>query len=109
MRKYSFPVVGRGARILRARLRRYKRLSHDLPIFGESDLSFFHYRRNTKVETELIPATWTQVLLLAFCYAMIINLIKVAVYDITGRPEFRFSDDKLESRYQQLVASERKW
>ena len=56
---------------------------------GEEGHDFFvtYEKGNRRVETRLIPAPWSHVLLLAFMNAIAISVVKLAWYHYIGKPD----------------------
>ena len=66
---------------------RYRRAAKGLPIDDILD-TITHYKGRTKTETELMPGTWGNVLLMAVITALTINTIKICVYESIGKPSW---------------------
>lgn len=69
----------------KAYIERYHRSSKGLPIPGLDNI-FFTQKREETIRTNLVPATWTHVLVISFVWAVCINIVKLGIYTTFGKP-----------------------
>ena len=101
-KRYTHDVTGNKTKDMQKRMARMRKHSHDLPFDGDDEEFLRIQKKNSVINVTLAPTTWSQVIALAFTYALLINIIKHFLYATYGTPQFEFSDPKLEAEYTYL-------
>lgn len=87
---------------MRARLEAYKRGSRQA--YAKTETSVISIsKRKGKITKVIVPASWKQILVIAFVYAVGINIIKHSYYAVNGKPQFVFSNAEAEADFQRLL------
>ena len=101
-KRYVFDVTSNKTKDMQKRMERIRKHAHDISWEGDNDEFLRVQKSNSVLNIAFIPTSWTQVIVLAFVYALLINIIKHTLYANYGTPEFHFSDPKLEAEFQYL-------
>lgn len=64
----------------------------DPSLFEEDEPTFIDTFAKRRVYVHLVPAPWSRVILLSFCYAIGINFVKLLWFEFVGRPSWHATD-----------------
>lgn len=86
---------------------RYHTSAKGIPIPGEDNV-IVRQRQKFNLETHLIPASWSQVLLIAFLYSLGIFWVRIVYIDLFGRPTIFAYNHQIETEYKNQHATSAK-